>query len=225
MGQSRKPLMKIKKLFTFTIILFSLMTYSQDFEGKIEYKITCIKNNKEVIDSPEFIKFIGDKSTFITKRGSYKQITNSSLNSFQLYDPNKNKLYLKNNRDSIESDTLFFVDVSKMKNTNFEYEIIKNADTILGHICNKLIIKAHSNVIQQDYYYSSDLKLNSKYFKNFTAFDKNKITDIMKSVFLKLDFHFNDFTLNMTAIDIQKIAISDTEFTLPPHKLLIKKTD
>lgn len=217
--------MKIKKLFLIIITLFSLITYSQDFEGKIEYKITCIKNNKEVIDSPEFIKFMGDKSTFVTKKGSYKQITNSYISSFQLYDPNKNKLYLKNNRNTTESDTLFSVDVSKMKNTKFEYEIIKNADTILGHICNKLIIKPHSNLIQQDYYYSSDLKLNPKYFKNFSAFDKNKITDLMKSVFLRLDFHFKDFILNMTAIDIQKIEISDSEFTLPSYKLLVEKID
>ena len=209
----------MRKIVTSFILLISISVYSQDFEGKIEYKLSYYqKDSKAIIDSPEIIKLLGDTSTFITKKGFYKQITNSQYMAFQLYDPKENRLYMKS---KIESDTLFYIVTSKIKNTKFEYEIIKNADTILGHVCDKLSVR--DSVGKQDYYFANDLKVSPEYFQNFTAFNKNKITDIMKSVFLRVDYYFINFIARMEATVIIETKENNEEFLLPPHKILLEK--
>ncbi|HEY4617264.1 MAG TPA: hypothetical protein VIH09_03625 [Flavobacterium sp.] len=200
------------------IFLISISVYGQDFEGRIEYKLSYYqKDSKALIDSPEIIKLLGDTSIFISKKGFYKQITNSEYMAFQLYDPEENRLYFKS---EIESDTLFYIVGSKIKNTKFEYEIIKNADIILGHVCDKLSVR--DTIGQQDYYFANDLKVSPEYFQNFTAFNKNKITDIMKSVFLRVDYSFITFIARMEAITILETKEKDEDFVLPPHKILIE---
>lgn len=212
----------MKNLKTIIIFLFTYLGYSQDFEGKIEYQITYFDKNNVEVNIPKVNQLMGEKSTFITKKGKYKQITNSDFMSFQLYSSNEKKLYIKNNWNQKESDTLFYLDPSKLENVSFKYEITKNAATILGYLCDKLTVKDTLNIIREEYFYSPDLKLNPKYFKDFSAFNKNKITDLMKAVFLKLSYYYPEFTLSMTAIDIKKIKISDSEFNLPPRKAFIE---
>jgi hypothetical protein len=129
----------MKKMIVSIVLIFSFSVSAQDFEGKIKYKISYYqKDNETLIESPELIRLLGDSSIFITKKGSYKQVTNSHYMAYQLYDPLENRLYIKN---ETESDTLFYIVGSKIKNTKFEYEIIKNADIILGHVCDKLNVK------------------------------------------------------------------------------------
>lgn len=200
-------------------LIFSFSVCAQDFEGEIKYKLSYYqKDNETPIESPELIRLFGDTSIFITKKGSYKQVTNSQYMAYQLYDPLTNRLYLKS---QIESDTLFYIIGSKIKNTKFEYEITKNAVTILGYICDKLTVK--DDIGKQDYYYTKHLKVSPKYFRNFSAFNKNEITDIMKSIFLRVDYFFIDFIARMEAVAINSGNVTNKHFVLPAHKILIEK--
>ena len=196
------------------IILISFKSLSQEFEGEITYAISA----KSKINIPaELLEMIGNKSIFITKKGAYKQITNSTFMALQIYIPNEGKLYYKNN---IESDTLLFKDVQKFENEVYEYEIVKNADTILGYVCDKLIQKSKS--MQQDFYYNSSLRLNPIHFKNFTAFEKNKVSEIIKSLYLRSDVIYQNLVISSVAVEIKRKEIDDIEFSLPQKQIIVK---
>ena len=206
----------MKTVLIIIIFLTSFNSFSQDFEGEIKYVISA-KTKFDVKIPMKLENSIGSTSTLLTKRGAYKQETNSTFMAFQIYLPNEGKLYYKN---TIESDTLRVKDVQKFENQIYEYEIIKNADTILGYICDKLIQKTNST--QQDFYYCSDLKLNPIYFKDFVAFEKNKVTEIMKSVYLRSDLIYPNLTISYTAVEVKRRKIKDEEFNLPKNQIIVK---
>ena len=114
-----------KHLLLLLIFTISTQLYSQDFEGIIEYKSSYEKLiENDAINLENLKVFLGTKSTFITKKGAYKQISDGKFMTYQLYKPKENKLYYK---DLIEGDTLYFKDLEKHESTDFKYEIIKNA--------------------------------------------------------------------------------------------------
>lgn len=125
----------MKRSLLILILFLSTQVYTQDFEGIIEYENTYEKSTEyDEINLEELSAFLGIKSTFITKQGKYKQISDGRFMSFQIYKPKESKLYYK---DFIEGDTLFYKDLKKSESTKFEYRITKNSDTILGHVCHK----------------------------------------------------------------------------------------
>ena len=86
----------MKKLQTIILLLISTITFSQDFEGIIEYKITYENlNEQNKVDIKGLENFLGTKSIFTTKKGAYKQISEGQYMSFQVYKPNDAKLYYK----------------------------------------------------------------------------------------------------------------------------------
>ena len=209
----------MKKLQTIILILISTITFSQDFEGIIEYKITYENlNEQNKVDIKGMENFLGTKSIFTTKKGAYKQISEGQYMSFQVYKPNDAKLYYK---DFIESDTIYFKDLKKFDNTEFEFEIIKNADTILNHICDKLIYKTDQT--EEHYYFSPDLKQNPKYFKDYSFGNKNKLTELTKSIHLRYDLFFNGILIKSVATEIKEQKIEDKEFEIPKNSILKEK--
>lgn len=207
------------KLYTLIILLTSTLSFSQDFEGVINYDITFEKiGENNSINIKELEEFIGTKSKFITKNGAYKQLSEGKFMAFQIYNASESKLYYK---DIIESDTLYFKDLTKFENTEFEYEIIKNADTILNHVCHKLIYKTAE--LEEHYYFSPDLKQSPKYFQNFTVGNKNKLTELMKSVYLRYDVIYYGISIKSIATEIKIQKINDTEFGTPMNSILKEK--
>jgi hypothetical protein len=207
------------KLYTLILLLVSTLSFSQDFEGIINYDITYEKIDENItVNIKELEEFLGKKSTFITKDGAYKQLSEGKFMAFQIYNPNESKLYYK---DIIQSDTLYFNDLKKFENTEFEYEIIKNADTILNHVCHKLIYKNAES--EEHYYFSSDLKQNPKYFQNFTVGNKNKLTELMKSVYLRYDVIYYGISIKSIATEIKHQKMNNTEFDIPIKSIVKEK--
>ncbi|KFF06566.1 hypothetical protein [Flavobacterium reichenbachii] len=194
--------------------LISLKLYCQDFEGKVEYKISYkVISTKE--NEVNLKKDLGTKTTFIVKNGFYKEITDAEYMNYQLYNPKENRLYFT---DKFTPKTLYFYRGQKLPNTKVEYKIIKNAETILGHICDVLIYKTDKYEIAL--YYSKDLKLNPEYFKNFTYLNRNKKAQIMKSIWLKQIITTKDYVATLKASKIIFAKISDSEFIKPQYDLL-----
>jgi hypothetical protein len=209
----------MKKTLLIIIFLFSIQVFSQDFKGIIKYETSfekLVENN--AINIEDLKAFLGINSTFITKNGSYKQISEGKFMSFQLYKPNQSKLYYK---DLIEADTLYFKDVKKHDNTKFEYEIIKNADTILGYVCHKLIYKTKDS--ESHYYFAPELKQNPKYFKNYKFENKDKLVELTKSIYLRYDLFFNGLKIKSTATSIERKKIKDNEFEIPKNQIIVEK--
>ncbi len=209
----------MNKILPIIIFLFSIQIFSQDFEGIIEYENSYEKLvENDAIKIEDLKAFLGTKSKFVTKKGAYKQISEGKFMSYQLYKPNQSKLFYK---DLINADTLYFKDLKKYENTEFEYEIIKNADTILGHVCHKLIYKTKDT--EEHYYFAPDLKQNPKYFKDYKFGNKDKLTELTKSINLRYDLFFNGLKIKSIATEIKRQNIEDSEFEIMKNQIIAEK--
>jgi hypothetical protein len=205
----------MKNIF-FLIFIIYLKSHTQNFEGKVEYKISYkVITDKESETSLE--KDLGTKMTLTIKNGFCKEVTNSEYGNLNLFNPKENRLYFT---DKFTPNTLYYYDGNKEPNTKATYEIIKNAETILGHLCDKLIYKTENYEIV--YFYSEDLKSDPKYVKSFTYLNKNKKLEIMKAICLKQLIKTKNFIATMNAVKIIPVKVSDEEF-IKPHYTELKK--
>lgn len=207
------------KLLTITFLVTSLLCSSQDFEGTIEYDLSFEKLDKNIpMKIEEIEEYIGTKSTYITKEGSFKQISEGKFMAYQVYKSSENKLYYK---DIIGNDTIFFKDLSKYENTAFEYEIIRNADTILNYVCHKLIYNTQDS--EEHFYFAPELKQNPDFFRGFAFGNKNKLTELMKSVFLRYDVISYGLKIKTIATEVKIQSVKDEEFVIPQNVVIMEK--
>ena len=190
-------------------------TDAPDFEGRIEYRLKFIPNPDKNVDTIKLKKEFGDKSIFMVKQGATKQVNDFNYMTQQLFLPKENRLYYTNRT---EPDILFFYRCDKTDNKDFTSKVIKNADTILGYVCNKLIYKDEFGQI--DYYFAPELKMDPKYTKDYSFMNRNKITQIMKSVYLKQVYRTPEYTAITEAIKVEKTKIDDHEFDKPKRKMI-----
>lgn len=190
-----------------------------DFEGRVEYRLKFIPNSGKKVDTLKLKKEFGEKSVLLIKQGAIKRINESEQMSLQLYLPKENRLYFTN---KTEPGTLFYYRCDKTGNKDFTSEIIKNTTTIAGYSCDKLI---YTDEFGQkiDYYFAPELKMDPKYTKDYTFLNKNKIAEIMKSVFLRQDFKTDEYTLVTEAVKVEKMKIDDKEFDKPKHEMIREK--
>ena len=209
----------MRKSFIILFFSFSMSLLGQSFEGEIIFEIKYFRvDSGEEVRHNDLKNIAGYKSIFLTKDGYEKQITDSQLNSVTIFSSSENRFYYK---DSPKNDTLFFRDLKKSYNTPFEYEIENNADTIAGYSCNKLIYKSGDGLAH--FYFAPELRKNPKYSKNFRAFNKNKIDEMMKSYCLRYDIYAGELIIRAVAIEVKERKLSNKEFILPEHKILIEK--
>lgn len=196
--------------YLFYFLLLGINCFSQEFEGKIIYKISYYPNQHKTIDTTQLKKDLGSTMTFITANGYYKEITDSDILTYKLYVPSENRLYFQ---ERTAPNQLFYYSGTKTGNTPFKHKIFKKAKTILGYQCDKLIYKNEKYVMT--FYYASKLKINPEYYKNFTFYNKNKLTKLMSGIFLKHSIVTKDFIAVMEATEIIPMKIDPSEFAKP----------
>jgi hypothetical protein len=216
--QAQSMNFKSLKYFPCLLLLLNVLAYSQDFEGKITFRMYYTPRDGAVVDTASLQKLIGSKSVCLMKKGAYMQTTDSEILNWQLYLPGENRLYFT---DKATPDQLFYYRGDKTPAAEFTYEIVENAEIILGHVCNLLKYKSDSSEIH--YYYAKDLRLNPKYFKDFSLTNKNKITQIMQSVFLRNEYYTPDFIAVMEAVEIQEMKIPDSTMSKPNIAMVREK--
>lgn len=208
----------MKNQFGIGVLLFSsLLGFSQDFEGAIEYKISNTSNHPSAtIQSLE--EHMGTQSICYFKKGNYKEITNSVYMGFNLFRPDKKRVYYKHN---LKDDTLRYTITSSKPKSKFTYDIYENTDTILGVICNRLVVN-EEHVIKT-YYYSNEYSLNPKHYKSFTLFNKYEIVKLMKAVYLKCILDYRYYTIDIEATKITRMKLPRGTFEIPKHQFLKKE--
>jgi hypothetical protein len=206
----------MKKLFLL-IFIISTKLFSQNFQGRVEYE-TSYQVISEKENEASLKKDLGTKMTLTIKNGFYKEVTNSEYGNLYLYNPQENRLYFT---DKVTPKILYYYEGNKEPNTKATYTVIKNAETILGHLCDKLIYQTDSYEIV--YFYSKDLKSDPKYVKSFTYLNRNKKLEIMKAICLKQIITTKNFIGTMTAVKITPVEVSDEEFIKPYYTELIKQ--
>ncbi|WP_308132006.1 hypothetical protein [uncultured Flavobacterium sp.] len=65
--------------------------------------------------------------------------------------------------------------------------------------------------------------MDPKYTNDYTFLNKNKIAEIMKSVFLRQDFKTDEYTLVTEAVKVEKMKIGDKEFDKPKYETIREK--
>jgi len=140
----------------------------------------------------------GSEVTTYIKNGYYKEVTDATFMSYQLYRYPDTSIYYMN---TVNDVTLWVVKTNSKPSADFEYEI---NDSNGG----------------RTYYYSNELSLNPEYYVHFNYSSKDKITALMKSVYLRLTMTYPGFTVDVIATKIKKKKLNDNEFDYPKDKLL-----
>lgn len=199
----------MKFFFTFLVVLFSLSSFSQYFEGRIVYKNVCLS------DSPDFKKEYCDMYTdsiqnFYYKNGNYKYSTPNDSN-WNMFKWDERKKYNK----AKKSGKIFWRNEKLSKDTIVDFKVNKSVVTILGYECDELIIKK-PGVIEK-YYFSNKLALNPKFYNVPVKGNYYGTSSITKSITLKTIFILvnQGLTLESTALNIDKSPVDDKIFLIP----------
>ena len=181
----------------------------KDFEGFIKYKMNFTAKVSGV-NIEDLEKELGTSVYAHYKEGFYKEISNSSWMSLQLYRHDSAALFFKNH----VTDTVFMkVATNDEPIEDFSYAIEENADTILGNVCNKLTVTDKHGT--KSFYYSSNYPIDPKHYETFTNANKNQIVKLMKAIYLRLTMSYQLFTVDIEATEIKPMKLEDEMFEIP----------
>ncbi len=184
-----------------------------DFEGIIEYQISYIPKDGQSVKTLE--KQFGKSATTYIKNGFYKELSNSSFMNYQVYRSADTAVYFTNQN---RNDTLTKMNVYESKNEEKVYSFQDHADTILGYECTRLRIEGPRN--SYEYYYNKNLSIDPSGYENFGYSDKNKVTKMIESVYLRLRIESPSFVMDICARSIEPKHLDDREFDLPKHTII-----
>ena len=201
--------MKIKTtcLLTF-LLLTTLASYAQNFEGKIVYQNT-LKSKIAGVSDQQFSEMLGTKQEYMIKGGNYKSISNGTMMQWQLYINSDNKIYNKMST----SPSILWMDAAANPDTVVKAVINRNVTTILGYQCDELILTCKSGV--QKYYFSSKLKVDARLFENHKLGNWSEFMSRSKALPLKMIIDSPQMTLESVATSVTPMKLDDKEFQLP----------
>lgn len=199
----------MRKLFVLVFLIVPVFAFSQNFEGSIKYS-NSFKQGNGPYTIDQLKQFLGTELLYSIRNGDYKSVTNSSAITYQLYDHKSNRLYNK----TPASDTLYWFDASVNSDSVIKYEILKNADTVLGEVCDVLKMQTVSG--SQSISYSSKYRLAKDLFKNHSFNNWSFYANLSGAVPLRFVIETAYFEMTSTAIEIKQETLNQDFFALPP---------
>jgi len=100
-------------------------------------------------------------------------------------------------------------------------EINKRVVTILGHLCDELILTGKVGL--QKYYFSRKLKVDADLYQDHKFGNFSEYVSRAKSLPLKIVLETPQFIMESIATEITPQKLSDAEFQLPPNSQLQEK--
>lgn len=189
------------------LLLCASGAHAQYFEGKIVYSNTF--NSKiKALNNTQLQYIVGSKMDYYIKGCNYKSISNGHSVTMQLYDCSSNRVY----NQTPKSDTLYWFSAAINTDTTFKYEIKKNADTVLGYVCDALVLttKTGTTVL----YYSKQLKVNAAAFKDHQYNNWALFTLQTGSLPLKMVIETEVFTMESVATEVQELKLQEGFFLI-----------
>lgn len=184
--------------------------FGQNFEGQITYNNSYVSKMPNVSDQ-QLTLMMGSVQNYFIKGGDYKSNFNGSMMQWQLYRKAENKLY----NQFASSITVFWYDGSKNQDSLIKYEVIQNAETILGYTCDELILTCISGI--QKYYFSSHLSLDGNLYRSHKYGNWSEYITRSNAVPLKVVIENTQFTLESTAIEVRQMTLNPSVFALPEN--------
>lgn len=109
-----------------------------------------------------------------------------------------------------KSDSLYWEDYSKNKDAALKYEIEKSKETIMGIVCDVLIVYTAKS--KTYYYYNKKYAINPELFSRHQYGNWYYIISKTKSLPLKIVYEDNQFVFTSTAIKITPRQLKDNVF-------------
>jgi hypothetical protein len=201
----------MQKVFILILTLsISECIFSQTFfEGDITYKFD-LKKKDSSFDETTIITYPAKTTTNIYKDGNWLQKPDDGMIEYSYFNHSDNKNYWKLKG----TDTLFYElgnesregEVDSTLKSKIEY----NTDTILGFVCNRLIIQTQN--LRLTIIYSPSFAINPAWYQNTKMGCYNVIYSLTKSVYLKSIVETNDYISEMVAQEVNERKILDAEF-------------
>ena len=211
------------KLFLFLVFQFGFFGIGKsqtinEFEGVITYshQIIALEKGYNVEDD---YKIDGKESKFNYKKGFYKWLFYPDCYvEMEMFHPYDTVIYLKFQ----PSDTLNVYSIKPSTETIIDYKIFPNADTVLGNVCDRLVIKAKGEKSEwiRQYSYTAKFPLDPSHFQRYTHNSLNLIYSLMKALPLKIELIYKDRKISYTAIQVESKILPVDLFLLKEGTIL-----
>jgi len=216
------------KLIKILILLFLLQAhlFSQkpiiEFEGVIKYNHKVIA--KETNYNVEYdYSGIGKNSEYYYKDGNYRFINHDCYFLSDIFRSEEQNNYLLLNK----TDTVFVVNTKIADIEIVDFELKKSVDTILGYVCDVLILKLKPvetgtpNPYRR-YYFTKDLSINPEHFRNCKGNGYEFIFEKTKALPLRIEFEWPSKLIVWEAYEVKKQKVKDDIFEKQNNWVLIK---
>ncbi|MGC4103341.1 hypothetical protein [Ferruginibacter sp.] len=181
----------------------------KEFEGVISYThlVTAIEKDYDV--SSDY-GYMGKQSEFYYKAGKYKWLNQNAFIEMDLF----------RSRDTIEflkmqpSDTIMYVPNNFSNERVIDYKILPHADTVMGYVCDVLVIKAKGQGGEwtRRLSFSDKFPVDPAFFAHYTYNSTNVIYSLMKALPLKIELLYPNRKITYTATKTDKKAVDDKWF-------------
>jgi hypothetical protein len=199
----------MKQIFSAAfILLLSITTFGQQFEGKIVYQNVFKSKNPQINDA-QWTAMFGSTQEFYVKGNDYKSEANGSLFLWQVYASKENKIYSKMSN----TKSVYWNDAGVNTDTILKFEIKKAAAVILGYTCDELTLTCKSGM--QKYYFNSKLGVDPKLFTAHTYGNFAFYLSKSKAWPLKSYIETDQFTITSTATEVKPMVVDANIFKLP----------
>lgn len=212
---NNKALTMQKIMTAILLVLISTCIKAQFFEGCLTYK-NSYTSKLPAVTSEMLVKMAGDTGRYFIKEGSYKSLLNGFTTEWQVYSQTENKLFTKMKN----SKTVYWNDAAINNDTVLNYEILKNADTVLGYTCDMLVLHCTSG--DQKYIYNNTITVNEKPFKSHAYGNWYNYVSITGALPLKMILETKEFTMISEAVEVKPIKLEADFFNLPSGAILKK---
>lgn len=201
--------------FLLLFVLICTQVNAQLFEGEIVYQNSYVSKMPNM-SSERFGTLMGTRQDYFIKGNNYKSVFNGSYIKLQLYRGDENKSYAL----LTKSDSLYWDDYGKNKDVAITYEIKKNADTVMGIICDVITIKSAKS--KASYAYNSKIGVDPKLFVQHAEGNWYYLISKTKALPLKTVFDTEQFTLTSVATAIKPDKLKSELFDLPDKNKIAK---
>ncbi|PSL44867.1 hypothetical protein CLV51_105240 [Chitinophaga niastensis] len=205
------------KLLILLLSFSSLTCLAQSFEGKITYANSC-KSKLPNLKDEQLNSMMGTTQEYYIKGDNYKSTFNGSFIKSQIYSGAENRSYTL----TAKSDTLYWEDYGQNKDVATTYEIEKGKETIMGVLCDVLIVSApHSKAY---YYYNGKYGIDPELFKRHLYGNWYYFISKTRSLPLKTVYENDQFILTSIAVNIAPAKLDDSLFKISDRNKTVPAT-
>lgn len=211
-------------LIAIVLTLSSFISFGQNFEGWITYKVEVHNPNPEKIPDSTWQKGIkeqfGEKG-YMLQKYFYKgpnyisEIEAGNQNGFQVFNPKDGLLYSWQKG----SDTAFTVNSRESKDDLIEIIESDETNIVLNIACKSIVVK--SKMGQMTLWYNSEyLKMDAKLYQGHVYGHWEGILHKIRCLPLKIEQKGFMSSITQTAIAYKHEEVNLTKFTIPKFKTI-----